>query len=80
MEKVQMSKQKKWKIPVEYKIRGTISVSSDTLKEAMETAKDEVRFVLIPDGTRHITGGAWAVTELPEAEIREIYNRGQEDD
>lgn len=70
---------KTWKIPVAYEMMGVIEVVADTLAEAMELARDEAGNIPLPDNASYVDD-SWELATDDEQAIRELYNRGQEDE
>ena len=70
---------KTWKIPVAWQEMGTVVVEANTLKEAIEIARDDDGIIPIPDDGTFIDG-SWEVDCEDENYLREWYNDNQEDE
>lgn len=70
---------KTWRIPVVWQEMAVIEVVADTLKEAVELAKDDAGTIPIPqDG--YFVDGSWEVDSLDIEALRSLYNDDQKDD
>lgn len=70
---------KTWKIPVAWTMVGVINVSTETLDEAIEIAKDDAGVIPIPDDGTFLDG-SWEVDCSDSAYIREWYNDNEQDE
>lgn len=68
-------KKKSFKIPVEWAVFSTIIIEASSLKEAVETAKDTLDNISLPNQSEYIDG-SFAVCE-GGLEYYEIFNRGE---
>ena len=69
---------KTWKIPVVWQEMGTVYIVAETLKEAMELAKDPEGTIPLPDNGMYLDD-SWEVATDDMSLIRECYNNNQED-
>ena len=67
---------KTWKIPVIWKMYGTVEIEANTLEEAFELAEDDP--IPLPDGD--YVNEFWKVDSEDEDFVRKYYNDGQEDE
>lgn len=70
---------KTWKIPIAYEMMGVVSVEANTLREAIEIAKDQGRIIALPENSEHVPG-TWCVAFEDEKIIRCLYNGSQDDE
>ena len=49
---------KNWKIPVTWEVCGYVYVNTDTLKEAMETARDDEGVIPLPTESDYVDGSS----------------------
>lgn len=68
---------KQWKIPVSWEMCGLVSITADTLEEAIDLAKDDDSIVL-PTGD--YVDGSFSVSLDDPDKIREFYNNNQPDE
>ena len=54
-------------------------VNADTLKEAMETARDDEGVIPLPTESDYVDG-SWRLSETDENFVREMYNDNQQDE
>ena len=54
-------------------------VNADTLKEAMETARDDEGVIPLPTENDYVDG-SWRLSEIDENFVREMYNDNQQED
>lgn len=70
---------KTWRIPVVWQEMTVIEVVADTLKEAVELAKDDAGTIPIPQ-SGYFVDGSWEVDCTDIDILRSTYNDNQEDE
>lgn len=70
---------KSWRIPVVWQEMAVIDVVANTLKEAVELARDDAGTIPIPENGEYL-GGSWEVDCMDIDTLRNVYNDDQEDD
>ena len=68
---------KQWAIPVSWEVAGVVTISANTLEEAIRAAKHDDSIGL-PSG--EYVDGSFDVTVDDDDCIRNFYNNGQQDD
>lgn len=66
-----------WKIPVTWKMFGTIEVAADTLTNAMRIARDENGEIPLPEESFYVDG-SWQLSSDKENEVA-LYQKGEND-
>ncbi|PWM00101.1 MAG: hypothetical protein DBY04_01060 [Clostridiales bacterium] len=69
---------KTWIIPVTWSMCGTVTVSADTLEEAVETIKNEEDGIPLPADGEYVDS-SWELSFSETDLIRELYNDNQAD-
>ena len=69
---------KTWTIPVTWSMCGTVTVSADTLKEAVEAVKNEENDIPLPANGEYVDS-SWELSFSEVDLIRELYNNNQAD-
>lgn len=67
-----------WRIPIVWQNWGFVDVEANTLKEAMEIARDDDGVIPLPEGD--YVDNSWELDCDDEDYIRECYNYNQQDE
>lgn len=67
-----------WKTPVTWTVGGTVTITADTLEEAMKIAKDENEEIPLPDDGEYVSS-SWSVDEDIDM-VRSYYNANRPDE
>ena len=70
---------KAWIIPVTWEMCGKITVKANTLKEAMDIARDEAGEIPLPIESYYVDG-SWQLSFDDANEIHCLYNNNQKDE
>lgn len=69
---------KTWIVPVTWAMCGTVTVSADTLEEAVKAVQNEEKEIPLPVNGEYIDS-SWGLSFSEIDLIRELYNDNQED-
>lgn len=67
-----------WRIPVVWQEYGFVDIEANTLKEAIEIAKDDDGVIPLPEG--NYVEDSWELDCCDEDFIRNCYNDNQQDE